>query len=387
VRVAIKCKGAAVVEMDDLHGLQGDLKELSEEDEDKLRGNIETAGFIAPIFVWTNPKNGKPYIVDGHQRIHVLQGMRAAGWEVPKLPVDYIHASTLKDARRKLLMIVSQFGKVTKGGLERFIEMAGIDLADLKFEVTIPGIDLRFTANETAGDDAPPVKPKVADTKPGETWLLGRHSLHCTGKMKPLKIEMAAHLLVGDVRDDVDWGKVSDLLGDGASAYVFYDDVAQASTPIDMGLAGFEVRQQIVWVKDTYEVSSGAYGVKHEAIIMGRKPGRDHQKGVYAVKPGAVTWKGKKQDTVWEYPRPIASKKYPTLKPVEIYVRAILNSTVEGECILDPWAGTGTCLIAAEKTGRWCEAVESDPFLCDVAVQRFRTWCKANGVVIEVRRE
>ena len=241
--VKIKCKGADAVDIDSLVEFQGDLKVLSEEDEDKLRGNIVRDGFIAPIFVWKNPGSGKRSILDGHQRLQVLRRLRDEGWEIPKIPVDYVLASSLKDAKRKLLQILSQFGRVTKGGLERFIETAGIDLADLKFEISIPGVDLKFAAHETDGDDSPPAKPKKAQSKDGQVWILGEHLFVCHDR--PNRVEWwkgGADLCITDEpKGGTTWAPLFRSMREGGVAYVFYTDEDPLPTLKGLKEAGFNL--------------------------------------------------------------------------------------------------------------------------------------------------
>lgn len=386
MKVLIKCKGADVADIDSLLGLQGNLKTLTEEDEEKLRGNITRDGFIAPIFVWTSTRNGKHYILDGHQRLLVLKKLKKQGWEVPPLPVDFIYAETRKEAERLLLQIVSQFGRVTKGGLEEFIERAGIDIATLKFEVSIPGMELKFAVEGTSDDDVVPPEPKAGLVSDGDVWLLGEHRIVCGDARKARawrKVPPGSRACVTDLPEG-GWKAIPLLAkscADQAVLYAFYhEDDNLLHLLMDATDGGFLPEQEVVWVRDTFVVSRQDYDFRHEPVIVGRKPGRDHEKAVYAKKGKGGRVRGKRQDTVWEFPVPLASKKFPTLKPVELIVRAYQNSSSEGDQVVDPFAGTGTCLIAAEKTGRRCVAMEADPKMVWLAVTRFKTWCKANGI-------
>jgi len=82
-RVRIACEGTELVEIDELRELQGELKELTEENYQKLRGRIAEQGFSAPLFVWGRGK--RPFIIDGHQRVRTLKRMRDEGWKVPSI--------------------------------------------------------------------------------------------------------------------------------------------------------------------------------------------------------------------------------------------------------------------------------------------------------------
>ena len=82
---------------------------------------------------------------------------------------------------------------------------------------------------------------------------------------------------------------------------------------------------------------------------------------------------GRKQGNVWNIARPRISKEHPTMKPIELVGRAIRNSSLVGDIVLDLFGGSGSTLIAAEQTGRICYMSELDPAYCDVIVRRWET--------------
>ena len=136
--------------------------------------------------------------------------------------------------------------------------------------------------------------------------------------------------------------------------------------PFASCLAALRVwRQTLVWVKDAFVLGRSDYHYRHEAVFYGWKPGAAHHE------PPDRT-----HDTIWEVPRPRASPDHPTSKPVELVERALLMSTARGELVLDPFAGSGSTLIAAEASGRRAACVELDPRYCDVVVRR---WQEATG--------
>jgi DNA modification methylase len=134
---------------------------------------------------------------------------------------------------------------------------------------------------------------------------------------------------------------------------------------------GFKIRSQIIWKKTVMAMSRGDYHWMHEPCW-------------YAVK-NTGRWEGdRKQTTIWEAASPIhimgGSKEektpHPTQKPVELMRRSILNHTVKGDAVYDPFLGSGTTLIAAESTERICYGLEISPAYCDVIVSR---WEKLTG--------
>lgn len=138
--VQIKCKGSMTLELEQLTPFQGELKELSKANHDKLRKQIIELGFSEPICVWKN--ENKYYILNGHQRLRVLTEMKKAeGFKIPRLPVVEVEAETEHEAKKKVLALTSQFGNITGQGLFQFASEANIDLPTLE-DFRFPEINL-----------------------------------------------------------------------------------------------------------------------------------------------------------------------------------------------------------------------------------------------------
>jgi len=120
-------------------------------------------------------------------------------------------------------------------------------------------------------------------------------------------------------------------------------------------------RQTLQWVKDVFVLGRSDYHYRNEPIFYGWKPGAAH----YFVND-------RTQDTIWEIPRPKKNPDHPTMKPIELVQRAILNSSKPGDLILEPFGGSGTTLLAAETTQRVAAVIELDPRYCDVIVRRWQ---------------
>jgi DNA modification methylase len=204
MKLKIACKGAATVELDRFQELQGELKVMSAENRRKLRGAIEKE-FSFPVFIWKKPGqngDGKVRIIDGHQRVKVLHEMRDEGWEIPPIPVDIIYAPTLKDAKTKLLQVLSQYGKMTQKSFEHFIEDSGIVLGTIADLILLPSVYLDELVDHSESDTKVlPLPPSRAKT--GDLWLLGAH-----------------RLIVGDAGDR----KVVDKLMTGKTAQLLNTD-------------------------------------------------------------------------------------------------------------------------------------------------------------------
>jgi DNA modification methylase len=124
---------------------------------------------------------------------------------------------------------------------------------------------------------------------------------------------------------------------------------------------GIEHHQWLIWSKDRLVLGHSHYHYRHEHIFYGWR--------------GKTSWQGsRKEDSVWEEDRPQTSPQHPTMKPVALCVRAIENSSGAGDVVAEPFLGSGTTLIAAERTGRRCYAMEVDPRYCRVAIARWEAF-------------
>jgi DNA modification methylase len=129
---------------------------------------------------------------------------------------------------------------------------------------------------------------------------------------------------------------------------------------------GWRLHQSLVWVKDVLVLGHGDCHYRHEPLLYGYAPGP----GRWGR--GAKGWYGdNSQTSVLEVARPAASREHPTAKPVELVARCLRNSSGPGDRVLDPFAGSGPTLIAAELLGRRAFAVEVDPAYCDVVLGRW----------------
>jgi DNA modification methylase len=131
-------------------------------------------------------------------------------------------------------------------------------------------------------------------------------------------------------------------------------------------------RQTIQWVKNnaTFSPMGVDYHWQAEPIFYGWLPNAGHR-----------YHGGRKQTTVWMIDRPQKSPEHPTMKPVELVERAIENSSLIGEWIYDPFAGSGTTILAAERQGRRCYAMEIEPKYVQVAIERWQNYTGEKAVL------
>lgn len=141
-KVRVECRGSGKIALHLLSPLQGNLKSLSDVNYAKLKAEIETFGFSEPISIWEDPDSGKVFVLNGHQRLETLTRMKAEGWRIPQIPVSMVEAADIKEARRKILGLASQFGTVEQSGLQEFAMEIGITAQEIAEKLSFPEINI-----------------------------------------------------------------------------------------------------------------------------------------------------------------------------------------------------------------------------------------------------
>ena len=248
-------------------------------------------------------------------------------------------------------------------------------------------------------EDELPALPAEPTTRPGELVALGEHRLLCGDARDPA---CYARLLAGGhagmLWTDPPYGvsyvgrtaeklriandtstELARLLGEafaaidfaiapGAPVYVAHPAGPLQAVFIAAFLdVGWSVRQSLVWVKDSMVLGRCDYHYRHEPILYGYEPALEGRVG-----RGAAGWHGNdKQTSVLEVDRPRASIEHPTMKPPELIEIALANSSARDALVLDPFAGSGSTMIACERLGRRARLIELDPPYCDVIIARY----------------
>ena len=183
---------------------------------------------------------------------------------------------------------------------------------------------------------------------------------------------------VGKVKNDdkVDWS-ITYSLFKGSVAYAWHAGKHSSEVAKNLENCDFEIVSQIIWNKQNFALSRGDYHWKHEPCWYAVKKGHNHN------------WKGdRKQHTVWDIASLNAFGKskdedertnHSTQKPIECMARPIQNHTEKGEYVYDPFLGSGTTLIAAERLGRKCIGVELSPAYCDLIIRRYINFMSKKG--------
>jgi DNA modification methylase len=285
-----------------------------------------------------------------------------------------------------------------------------LELIDADFDIEAIGFELPEPEIEPEPDDAPAVTEVEHRTKLGQLWKLGDHLLYCGDSTEEatftrLMGDEKAHLIWTDPPWNVNYGavdegnqqgyKVRTIMNDhmnegqwdefvsqfcktlkdysepGAPIYLVMS--AQEWPVIDRNLreVGFHWSSTVIWAKDRLVLSRKDYHTQYEPIWYGWNN--------EAARLAIV--EDRKQSDLWEIERPSRSELHPTMKPIELVQKSIVNSSKPGNIVLDSFGGSGSTLIACEQTNRKCRMVELDPQYCDVIIAR---WEKFTGKTAEL---
>ena len=280
------------------------------------------------------------------------------------------------------------------------LQAAGFDLSLTGFaDDELAALMAELAGNEGLTDDD--AVPEVTDdpvSQPGDVWLLGDHRLLCGDATDPVALETLmgsdlADMAFTDPPYNVNYANtakdklrgthrpiLNDNLGEGFAGFLSaacanlltYSKgavyIAMSSSELDtlqlaFRGAGGKWSTFIIWAKNTFTLGRADYQRQYEPILYGWRDGVDH------------FWCGDRdQGDVWFINKPVKNDLHPTMKPVELVERAIRNSSKTRDIVLDLFGGSGTTLIAAEKTQRRARLVELDPKYVDVIVKRWQDY-------------
>ena len=370
-------------------------KDLKPEDEEyqKIKKSITEFGYVAPVIV-----NSNMTVIGGLQRLKVLKELGYTEVECVVVDLDQKKEKALNIALNKIS------GDWDNDKLEELL--AELKQTDIDMDITgfsfdeVDEILKDITGSKEDDFDLDQALDEIEEpiSKRGDVWILGKNRLMCGDSTQKedvmhLMNSQEADMLLTDPPYNVDYeGKTSealkiendnmsetefynflldsfknmfDSIKYGGSAYVFYADTEGLNFRNAFKSCGFKLAQCLVWVKNTFVMGRQDYQWRHEPILYGWKPGAGH----YFVD-------NRKQSTVLEFDKPSRNAEHPTMKPVDLLVYLIKNSSKENDLILDLFGGSGSTLIAAEQTQRRCYTMELDPKYCDVIIKR---WEKLTG--------
>ena len=378
-----------------------------------IASSIRHFGFLNPILV-----DGDRGVIAGHGRLMAARKLKMV--EVPCIELAH-----LTDADKRAYIIADNSIALRAGWNEELLRLELGELDGLGFDLDLLGFQApeleRLLAAQpgdglTDPEDAPEI-PTNPVSVVGDVWVLGKHRLVCGDCTDKAAVAACLNgvtpgLMITDppygVTYDPQWrndrqenlggGKRKRALGTvdndanadwreawtlfpGDVAYVWHAALQSVDAAQSLISAGFKIRAQIIWSKPHFAVGRGDYHWQHEPCW-------------YVVREGKTGhWNGDRtQSTIWSIEPRIGwmvSRKgaedpftgHSTQKPVEAMQRPIENNTNAGQSVYDPFVGSGTTLIAAERTGRACYALELNPAYVDVALLRWQSFTGQNAVL------
>ena len=188
--IVINCTGSDTIELHQLTEFQGELKERSAGDIEKIIKSIRKHGFSFPFFVWAHAGENGNYInhvLDGHGRLEALKKLQSEGEEIPPLPCVYVSAENEAEAKEKLLKLNSQYGHMTADSVAAFLGDLKLDFEEIALPEGVLDLTKLKMTDETIGDDEVPEvdEENEPDSKPGEMYELGNSILLCGDSTNP----------------------------------------------------------------------------------------------------------------------------------------------------------------------------------------------------------
>lgn len=353
---------------------------------DAVAASIREFGWQQPIVV---DRDG--VIIAGHTRYKAAKKLKCD--TVPVVVADDLTEDQVKAYR----LADNKTGELAEWDFsaleEELAELSDFDMQQFGFDPVILS-----DAHEVVEDDYEVSTPEEPKSKMGDIYQLGRHLLMCGDSTNVESVQKLCQggqvdLLLTDPPYGIDYtGKTKDALkieNDASSDESLRDMLADAFAAADSvmkpgavfyiwhagskalvfriacQMTGWEVRQELIWAKNTMVMGRQDYQWKHEPCLYGWKEGAGH------------LWASdRKQTTVLNFDRPTRNKEHPTMKPVKLFDYLIQNNTKGGDIVLDLFGGSGTTIVACEQNGRCARVMELDPRYVDVIIDR---WEKLTG--------
>lgn len=378
---------------------------ISEAAVEKVALSIGEYGWRQPIVV-----DEAGVVIAGHTRLRAAQKLGRK-----TVPVHVARGLTV--AQVKGLRLMDNRSSEESGWDDGLLVAELDELLALDFDLTYAGFEEDLEEVLASGDalglaghgaddaDEVPAVEAFPVSRLGDLWICGPHRVLCGNATLP---DDVAHLLgdeaaamcftdppfnvaigldsnprhrqrrglVNDDLPDEDFAeflaRVAALLAAAVTGDLYCVMGAAEWPALDraMRAAGLHRSATIIWVKDSFVLGRSKYHRRYEPIWYGWRESAISSYGA-----------GRDQDDVWEFARPKRSEEHPTMKPVPLVRRAIVNSSAEGDIVLDPFLGSGTTLIACDHTRRACRGIDIDPTYVDVAVRRWQRLAGAEAVL------
>jgi DNA modification methylase len=368
-----------------------------------LQVSMDRFGLVQPI-VW-NKRTGR--VVGGHQRLKVLMARGAKETTVGVVDLSEEDERALNISLNNP-HITGDFTADLQGLLADTMAVDIELFRDLRLDELLEDEAGRVGSGD---ENQAPGLPENPVAKSGQLWRLGEHRLVC-GSSADAEIvakvvgEDRASCMWTDPPYGVNYGKrvhpSSEIANDATESIAellpvvfgiaeqrvllpgaaFY--IAWSSAPGNLWILfqvlkniGWRGKQMLVWAKDRLSVSRWDYHPRHEQVLYGNKPG----KGRHGRFGGSGWYGDHKASDVFEIDKVSVSVEHPTMKPVELVRQMLANSTRPGDYVYEPFAGSGSTLIACEQLSRRCLVIELEPAYCDVIIERWQTYAGGKAVI------
>lgn len=395
------------VAIDELRPDRANPRRISEASLERLEASVGTFGLVQPILA----RRADGTVIGGHQRLLVARRRGLATVPVIWLDLDPDEARTLALGLNRIggewddELLARLLGELATSAVD--LRVTGFDDGEVRLLLRSLAIQDRRDRPEAfdvgAALEAAAGTPR---TQPGDRWILGEHRLVCGDATRaadlgrllggqraamaltdpPYNVRLGGHGSMGnltgrrrirnDALDEAAWETfcrawVRSLLGavDGP-LYVFMSSQELPLVSRVLASEGGHWSDTIIWRKDRFTPGRADYQRAYEPIWYGWPSGVRHP------------WYGDRRQTdVWDLARPARSPLHPAAKPLEVLERAIGNSSRAGELVLDLFGGSGSTLIACERTGRSAALLELDPRYCDVTIARWEVFSGQTAIL------
>lgn len=381
---------------------------MDESTEKRLNKSMKEFGNTQDIIVDKNTM----ILADGEHRLR--QYMKEGLKDIPVKLVDFksdAHRRAYRQAANKIRgshdsdLDAEEYLKIMNGGQKDLLRMVtGLSISEVENHLRRKNMlekEEDFDVEKELGKVKNPV------TKRGDIWVFGNHFLMCGDASKQKDVDklmdgVSAQMVITDPPYGVNYSgtgnknntimsndqlqgsqlydflsnafkNCSDNLNISGSIYVFHPG-SQSDQKIifeNVFKKFFKKSSTLIWVKQNAGMGWQDYRVQHEPILYGWKNGSKKHKW----------YGGRDQTTVWEINKDAAADyEHPTQKPVELAIKAIENSTIKDDVVLDIFGGSGSTMIACEKLQRRCMVMEIDPKYCDVTIKRWEQFTGQKAV-------
>lgn len=389
----------------------------SEDQVNQIAASITEFGFTNPVLI-----DGGKGIIAGHGRL-----MAAKKLNLPKVPVVIL--DHLTESQKRAYIIADNKLAENAGWDEEILAGELADLKDVDFDLDLIGFEDQelerlftnlYESDEKEEEEDIPEAKENPIAKEGDIWLLGDHKLICGDSAtletyKMLLENELADMTFTDPPYNVDYGNsmkdklagkinkkgksyknasgvrtiLNDNLGSDFPKFLFEIcnnilNFTKGACYICMSSSEIHTLQKsfteaggrwstfIIWAKNHFTLGRADYQRQYEPILYGWKEQNDHY------------WCGdRNQGDVWYFNKPNKSKLHPTMKPVELCKKAILNSSKTDDIILDPFGGSGSTLIACEQVKRRCRMIELDAKYIDVIIKRWQSVSNKEAILLK----